>query len=221
MRIVSHRGFWRASHEKNTSGAFLASFASGFGVETDVRDFLGDSVIAHDPPMGRGLSFAGFLEIAARFPKPETMPLAINIKADGLAFRIAELMHGVRNPWFVFDMSVPDMIQHAKAGNPIFARVSEIETLPQHAFLRNSIKGVWLDGFWSTWYDTDTVRSFRSLGLHVCVVSPELHGRSKVDAYQFWRMMLPFIDDDGVMICTDWPDDFLSFIHSCGMECEA
>lgn len=207
MRILSHRGLWREAAAKNTRQAFRDSFRLGFGVETDVRDFMGDLVISHDPPAQRDLSLAEFLSIAREFADADRMPLAINIKADGLARPIAQTLRGHPNPWFVFDMSVPDMVQHAKIGNPIYARLSELETLPQHGSILSAIAGVWLDGFWSTWYGADTVRGLRGQGLAVCVVSPELHARDSAEARALWLELTQFRNDNGVMLCTDWPED--------------
>ena len=39
MKIISHRGWWRAEIEKNTPRAFQRTLSAGFGTETDVRDF--------------------------------------------------------------------------------------------------------------------------------------------------------------------------------------
>lgn len=41
MLILSHRGLWRHYHEKNSFEAFKKSFSSGFGIETDLRDYRG------------------------------------------------------------------------------------------------------------------------------------------------------------------------------------
>ncbi|HET8686082.1 MAG TPA: hypothetical protein VFM18_05380, partial [Methanosarcina sp.] len=108
MIIISHRGHWLATEEKNTALAFRRSFLSGFGTETDVRDHLGKLVISHDvvPPDANPLLLDDFLEIYGNFDQP----LAINIKSDGLAEILNSTMnrHGITN-WFVFDMSIPDM----------------------------------------------------------------------------------------------------------------
>jgi glycerophosphoryl diester phosphodiesterase len=50
MQIISHRGYWKNSAEKNSPTALERSFSMGFGTETDFRDHLGDLVVAHDPP---------------------------------------------------------------------------------------------------------------------------------------------------------------------------
>lgn len=48
MIVLSHRGYWKNSLEKNKFVAFERSFSMGFGTETDIRDFNGELVISHD-----------------------------------------------------------------------------------------------------------------------------------------------------------------------------
>ena len=61
MKILSHRGYWKAPIEKNTREAFVRSFALGFGTETDIRDYMGELVISHDIPRGGEINFDAFL----------------------------------------------------------------------------------------------------------------------------------------------------------------
>ena len=103
------------------------------------------------------MSLRHYLQLVARHAdagRPEAarpaLIQALNVKADGLADAIASAMKGLPHPWFVFDMSVPDTLQHLKAGNPVYARMSEFESRP--ARLEGRIRGIWLDAFESTWY---------------------------------------------------------------------
>lgn len=61
MKILSHRGYWKNSDEKNKENAFRRSFSLGYGTETDVRDCRGDLVISHDMPIGNEISCEDFL----------------------------------------------------------------------------------------------------------------------------------------------------------------
>jgi len=126
MKVLSHRGYWTSPSEKNTVPAFARSFALGFGTETDVRDSQGELVIAHDMPRGGEMTLAAFLHLASR----RRLPLALNIKAGGLAHSLAAQMRGYAGEWFVFDMSVPDLRAHLAAGNPVFTRLSDLEPHP-------------------------------------------------------------------------------------------
>jgi hypothetical protein len=201
MDVLSHRGYWTADAEKNRPAAFERSFALGFGTETDVRDHDGRLVISHDMPGAGALPYAAYLDCLAR---TATRPLlqAVNIKADGLAAELARAMKDCAHPWFVFDMSLPDTLGQLRAGNPVYLRMSEFESLPPA--LEPRIKGVWLDAFERTWYDAGTIRALLDRGLAVCVVSPELHKRA--DHAELWTMLRPLRDRAGLSLCTDLPE---------------
>ena len=61
MYILSHRGFWLSPNEKNLEIAFRRSFEAGFGVETDIRDYQGRLVIAHDIASKEDMDFDYFI----------------------------------------------------------------------------------------------------------------------------------------------------------------
>ena len=205
MDVLSHRGYWTAASEKNTPAAFERSFALGFGTETDVRDHDGRLVISHDMPTGEALAFEAYLDCLAR---KATRPLlqAINIKADGLASALARTMKDSAHPWFVFDMSLPDTLGQLRAGNPVYLRMSEYESIP--AALESRIRGVWLDAFERTWYGVDTIDALLDRGLAVCVVSPELHKRD--DHETLWTALKPLRDRPALSLCTDLPEQALA-----------
>lgn len=90
MKILSHRGYWKKLAEKNQEAAFIRSFELGFGTETDVRDADGKLLISHDPPNGNEICFSKMLEIHSEIDS--SLPLALNVKADGLQQLSAELI---------------------------------------------------------------------------------------------------------------------------------
>lgn len=204
MIVLSHRGYWKTAAEKNTEVAFRRSFDLGFGTETDVRDCGGELVISHDPPRGpKGggeMTFEAFLDLLG----DRDLPLALNIKADGLAKAVRAAMS--KRPltrWFVFDMSVPDTLQQLAAGNPVYARQSEYESVPA---LVDRAAGVWLDGFAGEWWTPETVADWTRRGKSVCVVSPELHGREYRPAWEtLHRASIP--PPGRVLLCTDRPEE--------------
>lgn len=204
MIVISHRGYWKERVERNTELAFRRSFDLGFGTETDVRDCLGKLVICHDMPLGNEMPFPSFLSLAQ-----ETQPLlAINIKADGLAGSLSEAMAGYpQDRWFVFDMSVPDMRSHIEAGNPVFARMSEVEREP--AWLDRA-EGIWLDGFSGDWATGAMVQGLLGIGKRVCVVSPELHGR---DHRKLWAELRQLAPCSNLILCTDIPESAQAFFE--------
>lgn len=201
MKVISHRGYWKTANEKNTPAAFARSFSLGFGTETDLRDCNGQIVISHDMPVGPTMLLENYLDNLAQFQRNGLLQ-ALNIKSDGLAATLTSQMRGCDQPWFVFDMSIPDMVQHIRAGNPCFARMSEYETFPL-AFI-GQIKGIWLDAFNSTWYSTGVIESLLDRGLQLCVVSPELHGRP--DYEDLWRDLRPLSANENLILCTDFPE---------------
>jgi glycerophosphoryl diester phosphodiesterase len=198
MQIISHRGYWKTASEKNSGIAFARSFDLGFGTETDVRDLDGQLVISHDPPTSQAMGFEAFLSIHAS----RDLPLALNIKADGLAaaLKSAAVRAGLSN-YFVFDMSIPDMLQYKRENVPFYTRLSEYEPAP--AFLE-SASGVWLDSFESTWFDAGTIQALLRKGTRVCVVSSELHKRPH---QPLWDLLLPLRHEPQLMLCTDLPEE--------------
>ena len=196
MKIISHRGFWHTQSEKNSETAFLRSFELGFGTETDVRDSLGELVISHDMPRGEEMTLTTLLALMGK----DQQLLAINIKADGLAKLLCKTMSDYRRAnWFVFDMSIPDTRDHLAVGNPVFARMSEVE---QNPVWFDRVEGVWLDSFDNDWFDLTLISDLLRQGKRVCVVSSELHRRDHCD---LWTMLLPLAAADLLILCTDFP----------------
>ena len=214
MKILSHRGYWKAAPEKNTETAFVRSFSMGYGTETDVRDCGGRLLISHDMPAGNEIEFPALLDMADQEREKaglQSLPLALNVKADGMANAMRPLLD--RHPLldaFVFDMSVPDMRAYFEAGIPVFTRMSEVEQAP--AWLDRS-SGVWLDSFVPEWYENKVISELLKTGKRVCVVSSELHKR---DHKALWQQLLPLVDEDGLMLCTDLPEDASSFFGIAG-----
>lgn len=198
MRIISHRGWWRQPHEKNSMAAFAHSFANGYGTETDVRDLDGQLVISHDMPRAaEALPLAPVLALA----HAHGVPLAINIKADGLAGPLHDALQAFPGlDWFVFDMSVPDMRGHLAQGNPTYTRCSEVE--PQPAYLDRA-QGIWLDALDTPWLNAREIERVLSWGKPVCLVSPELHRR---DPLPLWQAITTIADTSLLTLCTDLPD---------------
>ncbi len=197
MKILSHRGYWKDPAEKNRPEAFVRSFALGFGTETDVRDRDGALVIAHDMATQRDISLAELLPMVV----PKHLPVALNIKADGLAEALVrEVRVAGLADWFVFDMSIPDMRAYLALGAPVFTRLSEVERAP--AYFAESA-GVWLDSFVPEWYDAATIEGLLAQGKRVCVVSSELHKRP----YEAqWEMLKTVSHHPALMLCTDLPE---------------
>jgi glycerophosphoryl diester phosphodiesterase len=204
MIVLSHRGLWKNKQEKNTEIAFRQSFESGFGTETDVRDYCGELVISHDIANSSCMSFGDFLKIYNSYSTK--LPLALNIKADGLQEKLLlELnKYGISN-YFVFDMSVPDGLACLKAGLRTFTRQSEYE--PHPAFYE-SAQGVWIDEFTRHWVDDVTIINHITNDKKICIVSPELHKRPMQKEWQHYKEICSNFDvGKNIMLCTDLPEE--------------
>lgn len=206
MNIISHRGYWKTANEKNLKVAFKRSFDLNFGTETDFRDCAGKIVISHDMPKGEEMTADEFFLLLAG----RNLPLALNIKADGLANQLKALLdkYNIQN-YFVFDMSVPDTLAYLRMRIPVFARVSELEPEP---VCYEQVTGIWLDAFYDIWYSPQMIQKFLQAGKKVCLVSPELHQR---DQYTLWNSLKDsnLDKESALMLCTDFPEDAQQFFH--------
>ncbi len=214
-RILSHRGCWIGGLPKNSKDALGRSFSTGFGIETDIRDHSQNLVISHDPPRGGEMTFSDLLDLAdsERSDSTSRHILALNIKADGLATSIQDLLSRYpRLDAFVFDMAVPDMRSYLELKVPVFTRLSEVEQSPVWA---DMCQGIWLDAFASNWYDQDMIEKWLLAGKRVCVVSPELHRRPHEDV---WRMLRPYSSHEGLLLCTDFPNEAFQFFEGGRIE---
>lgn len=202
MEIISHRGYWLTPEEKNTRIAFERSFSMGFGTETDVRDACGRLVISHDMPGNDDMSVEEFFKIFVSFDRK--LPLALNIKSDGLQDKLKSLLDSFNiENYFLFDMSIPDLLKSVSKNLKCYARISEYEILTTE--LSKVTSGVWLDYFQNFSLKKDEISSLLVGGKDVCLVSPELHGKAAED---FWSELKSSKLDQNkkLMICTDLPE---------------
>jgi len=208
MKIISHRGYWKTMEERNSIAAFRRSFKLEFGTETDFRDSLGRLVISHDTPLSDAFPAGDFFRLYREYNG--NLPLALNVKADGLQKMFRELLdtHKIRN-YFFFDMSVPDALQYLRECLRVFTRQSELETEP--SFYKEAA-GVWIDMFFGDWVTEEVIISHVRASKEVCLVSPELHGREHIS---FWerlsRIDVTVLHD--VTICTDYPQKARRYFH--------
>ncbi len=209
MRILSHRGYWKVREEQNCLVAFTRSLKLGFGIETDIRDFERRLVISHDMATGDCIGLDEFLALYQI--EGEGLPLALNVKADGLQSPLQEVLaaHGVDN-YFVFDMSVPDAVQYIEQGFRVFLRQSEFE-LPNA--LCDRATGIWLDSFGGDWFDQQVIKMHLTQGKQVCVVSPELHKREKAPLWT-WLKETRLSHSSDVLLCTDFPENAREFFNA-------
>ncbi|MDR2338148.1 MAG: phosphodiesterase [Deltaproteobacteria bacterium] len=204
MLILAHRGYWKEVLEKNQRSAFERAFKGGFGSETDLRDNAGKIVIAHDMPKGNELSFEEVLQIM----DGRNLPLALNIKADGQGEAIQELLEKYQHTnYFTFDMSIADLVCQIQRGLQVFTGLSDI--LPKPVMLE-SCAGVWLDSFYTDWFDADTIDNLLACGKKICIVSAELHQRARTKQWEIINKCQKLASQN-LMLCTDVPEEAMRY----------
>lgn len=209
MVIISHRGYWKVETERNSHFAFERSFSSGFGIETDIRDFNGILVISHDIPNERSMSVKALFEFYNNFRTQ--LVIAINIKSDGLQSKLKELLHQYKiDNYFVFDMSATDGLSYLKHGFKFFTRQSEYENKPS---FYDDAQGVWLDEFHRHWINEKIIKKHLKNGKKICIVSPELHGRSYLEEWNDYKKIIAKSGIADIMICTDYPAEAKEFFN--------
>jgi glycerophosphoryl diester phosphodiesterase len=209
MQIISHRGYWKDSSEKNTAVAFERSFSLLFGTETDVRDYRGNLVISHDMAGSDCLGAEDFFTIYNHY-NHRPLTLALNVKADGLQLLLHQLIEAYHiHDYFVFDMSVPDTIGYIKQGIRFYSRQSEYEAQP---VFYDECAGIWLDAFHHTWYSGKIILEHLAKNKQVAVVSPELHKR---DPLPLWELLKKegLHQEEDVLLCTDIPEEAIVFFQ--------
>lgn len=202
MVVLSHRGYWKEIQEKNFPIAFERSFSLGFGTETDIRDYKSELVISHDIANEDCISIKEMFEIYNKYDN--TLPLALNIKADGLHVKLKKLLeeYNISN-YFVFDMSVPDSLGYIRHNIKAFTRESEYEREPS---FYNESCGIWLDEFQGHWITKGVIEKHIKSNKQICIVSPDLHNREFKEEWQHYKEIEKELGVNSIMICTDYPE---------------
>lgn len=197
MRLIGHRGYHNKEIEANSILALKKCLEKGYGLETDLRDYQQQLVISHNIA-DKAAPFAQELFSFAQNYKECT--LALNIKADGLDSLLLEHLknNNIAN-YFVFDMSVPQMIEYYQKGIRFFTRKSEYEEIP---VMYQQAAGVWVDAFErEDWIQKELIMQYLQDGKQVCIVSPELHHKNPLS---FWEEIKAWeIHSNDIMLCTD------------------
>lgn len=210
MNILAHRGYWNTEIERNSQLALRTALEKGYGFESDVRDYNGKLVISHNIAEDSSLAAEEVFRWLAE--NDDRYCFAINIKADGLKDLLMEYItrYQITN-YFLFDMSVPQMVEFDEMGLRYFTRQSEVEPTP---CMYDRAAGVWIDGFWGTsWITEELLRDHIKNVKEICIVSPDLHGRE--DYKNFWEQLKNYrINFSKVMLCTDHPDEARIFFNA-------
>jgi hypothetical protein len=171
------------------------------GVEIDIRSNREELYLSHDPFV-EGPSFTKFLD---HF---DHSFIVLNLKEEGLEDRCVELLQskGIGN-YFFLDQSMPFLIKRGLAGITDGAcRVSEYESLSTVNNLLPFCKWVWVDCFSSEGPSFETLMHLRSLGLKICLVSPELHGMDRQEEIQSLVSLIQGLNFQIDAVCTKFPE---------------
>tara|TARA_B100001248_G_scaffold262670_1_gene260713 strand:- start:1078 stop:1740 length:663 start_codon:yes stop_codon:yes gene_type:complete len=212
IKIISHRGYWINSNEKNSADAFERSFKLGFGTETDIRDYNGKLVISHDIATPESMPVSTFFEIYKSYDLE--LPLALNIKADGLQRLLLEAIERYEiTRYFCFDASIPDLLQYQSRNVKNYIRYSEYET---DSILLENANGIWLDDFGGNFITStllDSLFKNKKENHDICIVSPELHSRNEKELWATLKQKFNAIQPEGILLCTDKPEEAREYFN--------
>ena len=192
MKLIAHR--------RNTV-AELRATSSMYGVEVDIRS-EGQRLIIHHDPFFIGESFEEWLDSYRHGT------LILNVKEEGLEKRLIALVasKGIED-FFFLDQSFSFLVKTFRAGERRCAvRVSEFESVEGALTLAGKIDWVWVDCFTRFPLAHDDASRLQEAGFKLCLVSPELHGRSPETEIPALASLLKNRGINADAICTKRPD---------------
>ena len=198
MKIIKHR--------VNTIEE-LASVEPAYGVEIDLRNHNGELILAHDPFSADLVHFIDWL----KFYHHDM--IVLNIKEEGLETKILEVVSALNvQNFFFLDQSFPFLFKTLISGESRTAiRFSDLESIDTVTRTLNMSvtkpKWLWIDSFSGEWSHLKELDKIKSLGLNVCLASPELHGRNLDLELREIRKSASARDIDSV--CTKFPEKWL------------
>ena len=179
------------------------------GIETDLRDYNGKLVISHDvandtSPLAEEM-FKMYRDLGLN------VQLALNVKADGIQKMLGELLehYQIKN-YFLFDMSVPELVVNDARGLYYYTRNSDIES---DCVMYQRASGVWVDYFYDDlWLNEQVLAKHINQKKKVCIVSPELHGK---DYKQLWKLLKDtgLYENELVTLCSDRPMEAREYFY--------
>ncbi|MFC3125974.1 phosphatidylinositol-specific phospholipase C/glycerophosphodiester phosphodiesterase family protein [Pseudoroseomonas globiformis] len=189
------------AHRRNTLEQ-LAATPINQGVEVDLRSQGSRLIIHHDPFVADALDFEEWLAAYRH------RMLILNVKEEGLEDRLLELMkaRGIEE-FFFLDQSFPFLIRTAKRGERRCAvRVSEFETVETALSLAGQVDWIWVDCFTRFPLDRVQANRLKAAGMKLCLVSPELQGRTDPSEIAAMRALLTEQGIAAEAVCTKTPE---------------
>ena len=172
-----------------------------YGVEIDIRS-EGDHFILHHDPFEQGQDFLEWLGFFGHGT------LILNVKEEGLEQRLLAVMqeHQI-SEFFFLDQSFPFLIKTSSTGESRSAvRVSEYEGLTSARVLAGKVKWAWIDCFTKFPLDQCWARELKEMDFKLCVVSPELQGRTDLSEIFDISRRIDELDLTIDAVCTKLPD---------------
>ncbi len=187
------------SHRINTSEALL-KIPNKYGIEIDIRS-RHDQLILHHDPFCYGELLSDWLK------NYKHKLLILNVKEEGLEPQILSLMekHSIDH-FFFLDQSFPFIIKTLNAQEKRTAvRVSEYESIETALKVAGKAQWVWVDCF--TKFPINQNEALRlKESFKICIVSPELQGRSDINEIIKLKNLLQEIHLKPDAVCTKRPD---------------
>ncbi|MDD5691130.1 MAG: hypothetical protein PHC37_05490 [Candidatus Omnitrophica bacterium] len=171
----------------------LKNVPKKYGVEIDIRGFGKRLIIQHEP-FKDGIDFENWLKYYNhKF-------IILNVKEEGIEYKVKALM-GKYNiqEYFFLDLSFPYLVKMANAGEKRVAiRFSEYESINTALAMAGKATWAWVDCFTKMPLGK---KEYTVLARHfkICVVSPELQGRSIEEIEGYKRKFSSFPID---AVCT-------------------
>ncbi len=187
-------------HRVNTRKELL-SVPKEYGVEIDIRS-RGDDLILQHEPFIQGERFEHWITAYNH------RLIILNVKEEGLENRLLHILNDKSiQDFFFLDQSFPFLLKTAIEGEKrCAARVSEYESIQTIFNLQGMIEWVWVDCFTRFPLSREDTKSLSDAGFKLCLVSPELQGRTDPK----WIVMLQkqLADQEIIMdaVCTKFPE---------------
>lgn len=192
MILVAHRRNLRQQ---------LAETPAQYGIEVDIRS-RGEDLIIHHDAFVEGERFEDWLTAYRHHL------LILNTKEEGLEDRLLSLMkrHGIED-FFFLDQSFPFLIRTARQGERRCAvRVSEYESVETALSLAGMVEWIWVDCFTRFPLDRASAQRLKDAGFKLCLVSPELQGRTAPEEIANLRALLAEQGIEADAVCTKTPE---------------
>lgn len=187
------------AHRRNTIEDLRAT-PRDFGVEVDIRSQGSELVIHHDP----FVTGVRFLDWLAAY---EHGTLILNVKEEGLEDALLAAMRARgKEDFFFLDQSFPFLVRTARRGEKRCAvRVSEYESIETALSLASRIEWIWVDCFTRFPLTGAGARRLTDAGFRLCLVSPELQGRTDPREIADLRALLVRESIKADAVCTKAP----------------